>query len=302
MRPFAAPRAGGAPLRGEAAQKVNLACAMVIFGTIGVFVRHIPYSSGVIALARSAIGTAFLLVWMRARRIPLDGASVRRNLPLLAVSATAMAFNWILLFEAYRYTTVAVATLCYYLAPVFVIAASPFALGERLTARKALCVFAALVGMVFVSGVPESGLPDASQARGILYGVGAAALYATVMLLNKRMRAIGVYDRTVWQLGISAAAMLVYVLATGRFSALQPAPAAVGMTILVGIVHTGIAYALYFGSLGELRAQTVAIMSYIDPVVAILLSVLLLREPTTALAMLGAALVLGSTLVSEAGS
>jgi len=282
-------------------QKLLFSVSMFIYGTIGVFVRHIPFPSGVIALARGVIGTLFLLVWMRLRRLSPDAAAIRRNLLLLVVSAAVMAFNWILLFEAYRYTTVAIATLCYYFAPVFLLAASPAVLGERLRGRQAACMLAALVGMVFVSGVPQSGLPDIAQVRGIAYGVGAAALYAAVMLLNKRMRAIGAYDRTVVQLGVSAAVMLAYVLATGQAEGLPLTPAAVGMTVIVGIVHTGIAYAFYFGSLGVLRAQTVAILSYIDPVVAILLSVLLLREPTTASAMFGAVLVLGSTLVSELG-
>ncbi len=274
---------------------------MVIYGTIGVFVRHIPYSSGIIALARAAVGTVFLYIWMRLRGLSLDGEAIRTNRVLLSASATAMAFNWIFLFEAYRYTTVAVATLCYYMAPVFVLALSLPVLGERLTLKKVLCVLAALTGMVFVSGVPESGWPDAAQAKGILLGVGAALLYAAVILLNKRMKDIGGLDRTVTQLATAAIVMVFYDSVSGQFSGLAPVPSAILMTVLVGVVHTGIAYALYFGALEVLPAQTAAIMSYIDPVVAILLSVLLLREKASPLVFLGAALILGSTLLSEIG-
>ncbi len=285
----------------NARQRLYLACSMVIFGTIGVFVRYIPFPSGVIAFARAAIGTIFLYIWMRARHLSLDGDAIARNRMLLSASATVMAFNWILLFEAYRHTTVAVATLCYYLAPVFVIAVSPFVLGERLTVKKVVCVLAAMLGMVLVTGIPENGMPTASDARGSRYGIGAAALYAAVVLLNKRMKDIGPYDRTVSQLATSAVVICFYDAVAGQFTGLAIAPAAIAMTVLVGVVHTGVAYALYFGSLGALPAQTAAIMSYLDPVVAVLLSVLLLREKTTPLALLGAALVLGSTLLSELG-
>ena len=162
--------------------KLDLIFSVAVFGTIGIFVRSIPLPSSVIALVRGAVGAAFLLLLARIRHTPIDKAALRRQWKLLVLSAAMMSFNWITLFESYRYTTVATATLCYYTAPIFVTLASPFVLKERLTARKLFCVCLALAGMVFVSGVPQSGLPGSSEARGILLALCSAALYAGVIL------------------------------------------------------------------------------------------------------------------------
>lgn len=282
--------------------RASLIAAMTVFGTIGIFRRNISLPSGVIAMLRGAVGMAFLLLTGAARGRRIDRAGVKRNLPVLSLSGAVMGFNWILLFEAYRYTTVAAATLCYYMAPIFVILASPVLLGERLTRKKLLCVGAALCGMVLVSGVLQAGVSGGGELPGILLGLGAAALYASVILLNKRICGLGAQDRTVVQLGVAAAVLLPYTLLTGKltlsaFSAMTPL--GVVMLLTVCVVHTGMSYALYFGSMSALPAQTVALLSYIDPVVAILLSALLLGEQMGLLSAAGAVLVLGAAVVSE---
>jgi len=286
-------------MKAMTAAKLNLIIAMLIFGTIGIFVRHIPLPSSIVALVRGLVGTAFLLVFIRIRKTPIHWDIVRRRLPLLALSGAFIGFNWILLFEAYRYTTVATATLCYYLAPVFVILVSPIVLKEALTVRKLLCVLAALGGMVLVSGVLSAGFSGSQEMLGVLFGVGAAVLYASVVLMNKKLADVPAFDKTIFQLGTAAAALLPYVLVTERGTALQWTPLAVGLLLVVGIIHTGVAYALYFGSIGELSAQTAALYSYIDPVSAIFLSAIFLHEGLTIPGVIGAVLVLGSTLVSE---
>ena len=279
--------------------KRDLIFSVSVFGTIGIFVRWIGLPSSVIALVRGAVGAAFLLLLARFRHAPIDRAALRRRWQLLLLSAAMMSFNWITLFEAYRYTTVATATLCYYMAPIFVTLISPVLLRERLTARKLLCVFLALAGMVFVSGVPQSGLPGPSEAKGILLALCSAALYAGVILINKYLAGVPAYDRTLLQLAGAAAVMIPYILLTEDLSAMSVTPLGAVLLLIVAVFHTGWCYALYFGSMTVLSAQTVALFSYIDPIVAILLSALLLREPLGWSGILGAALVLGSTLVSE---
>ena len=279
--------------------RLRVLLSMVIYGSIGVFVRLIPLPSALIAMLRGAIGAPFLLLLLALKREKIDRQSIRPALPRLCLTGALLGVNWILLFESYRYTTVATATLCYYMQPVIVILASPLLFRESLPPFKVLCVAVALVGMVFVSGVPEGGLPTAGEARGVLYGLAAAALYATVVLMNKLIQGVGTYEKTILQLSAAAVVLVPYLAVTEDFSTLEVPPFAVIMVLVVGVVHTGIAYALYFGSMDGLRAQTVALMSYIDPVTAILLSALLLREPMTPLGILGAALVLGSTIVSE---
>lgn len=279
--------------------KRDLIFSVSVFGTIGIFVRWIGLPSSVIALVRGAVGAAFLLLLARFRHAPIDRAALRRRWQLLLLSAAMMSFNWITLFEAYRYTTVATATLCYYMAPIFVTLISPVLLKERLTARKLLCVFLALAGMVFVSGVPQSGLPGPSEAKGILLALCSAVLYAGVILINKYLAGVSAYDRTLLQLACAAAVMIPYILLTEDLSAMSVTPLGAVLLLIVAVFHTGWCYALYFGSMTVLSAQTVALFSYIDPIVAILLSALLLREPLGWSGILGAALVLGSTLVSE---
>ena len=279
--------------------KRDLIFSVSVFGTIGIFVRWIGLPSSVIALVRGAVGAAFLLLLARFRHAPIDRAALRSRWQLLLLSAAMMSFNWITLFEAYRYTTVATATLCYYMAPIFVTLISPVLLRERLTARKLLCVFLALAGMVFVSGVPQSGLPGPSEAKGILLALCSAALYAGVILINKYLAGVPAYDRTLLQLACAAAVMIPYILLTEDLSAMSVTPLGAVLLLIVAVFHTGWCYALYFGSMTVLSAQTVALFSYIDPIVAILLSALLLKEPLGWSGILGAALVLGSTLVSE---
>lgn len=277
--------------------KFSLVGAMVIFGTIGLIRRHIDLPSSFIALARAVIGAGFLAAILALRRQKPDFAAIGKSALPLVLSGAFLGFNWVFLFESYRYTTVATATLCYYMAPILVILASPL-LKERLSPRKLLCVAAALAGIVLVSGAADSGI-GTENAAGILFGLAAAAFYACVMLLNKKIRVPSAYDKTIVQLSVAALVLVPYVLLTEDMSAITFTPLSAGLLLTAGVVHTGIAYALYFGSMGTLPAQTVALYSYIDPVLAIFLSALLLGEPMTPLTALGAVLVLGAAFLGE---
>ena len=227
-----------------------------------------------------------------------DKIAIRKNLLLLVFSGVAMGFNWILLFESYNHTTVATATVCYYLAPLLLLLTSPL-LGEKLTPKKLLCVAVALAGLVCISGVIEGGMPAFSEIKGMLLGLAAAVLYASVMFMNKKFSPIGAYDKTLVQMGSCAVVLLPYVLLTESTIATQLTGLQWGILALVCIVHTGIAYTLYFGSMKDLNAQTIAIFSYLDPVIAVLLSALLLKETMTPASIIGTVLILGSALYSE---
>ena len=283
----------------ETNAKASLILAMVIFGTIGIFRKYIPLPSGIVACARGILGVAFLLIFIKIKKIKMDGKAIKKHLAILLVSGGFIGLNWVLLFESYRYTSVAVATLCYYMAPIFVMIVSPFLLKEKLTGRKMLCVIVALIGMVFVSGVLDGGITDISELKGILFGLGAAALYASVVMMNQKLRGVPTYDKTIMQLGAAAVVLIPYILFVEDLSAVTLTPLMAIMLIIVGVVHTGIAYALYFGSMNGLKAQTVALFSYIDPIVAIILSALFLKEPMTVYSAIGAVLVLGATMISE---
>lgn len=276
-----------------------LITSMCIFGTIGILRRYIDLPSSYIALARAMIGTVFLVGLITVTKRPMDIPVIKRNLVWLILSSAAMGFNWIFLFESYNYTTVTTATLCYYMAPSIMVLASHFLFQERLTRRKGICVLVAFYGMVLVSGVLKSQLPTMAEIKGILFGLGAAVLYATVILLNKKMDISSSYDKTIFQLGLAGMILIPYTLLTEDVLGLTFTPLGVILLLVIGILHTGVAYAMYFGSIGKLPTQTVALLSYIDPILAIILSAMILGEPMGIPEILGSVMILGAAYISE---
>ena len=275
----------------------RLLIAMTIWGTVGVMAHYIPLPTSITANVRGLVGALFLLLLLAIRRQHLNWADIRRNLKFLLPCGAALGFNWVLFFESFRYTSVAIGTVCYYLAPVFVILISPIVFHEKLTPFRCVCAAVALVGLIFTSGILEGG--EGWNAKGVLLALGSAVMYASIVLLSKMQKDISAYDTTIFELGISAIVMLIYNLLTVDLSALQCDARGIIILLVVAVVHTGIAYALYFGALPYLPVQTSAICSYIDPVVAILASAVILREPMSFLSAVGAVLVLGSTLAGE---
>lgn len=270
--------------------------SMSVFGTIGLFRRLIPLPSGAIAFFRGFIGTLALLLIVFVSRKKLDLSAIKKHLFLLCLSGALIGFNWILLFEAYNYTSVATATLCYYTAPIIVLIAAPFLFKERFGVKQGLCALCALIGMVFVSGVIKGG---EIAVKGIAFGLLAALLYASVVLINRRLGALSAYDKTIFQLGAATIVILPYTLIAEDITLSAFNLKTVILLLVVGIIHTGISYALYFNSVGSLPTQTVAICSYIDPVVAIILSALVLKEPMGIWEIIGAVLILGTAVVCE---
>lgn len=252
-----------------------------------------------IALARGVVGSIFLLLVVLVRGEKPDWPQIRKNFLWLILSGTALGFNWILFFEAQRFTSVAIGTLCYYMAPIFIIIVSPFLLKERLTLKKTICVVLALVGMICISGVVGEGVPSERELKGILFGLAAAVLYASIVLMNKQIRGISAYDKTILQLVISAITLIPYILLKTDLSAIDLSGSALPMLLVVGIVHTGLAYYLYFGSMEHIAAQTAAVISYVDPAVAVLASILVLGEPMNYIEAFGAVLIIGAALMSE---
>ena len=280
-------------------EKSMLLLSMVIFGTIGLLRRYIPCSSGFLALTRAVIGAGFLLILVRMKKQKPDLTAIRKNGLLLILSGAALGFNWIFLFESYNHTSVATATVCYYLAPIIVILLSPVLFQEKLNRKQQICAAAALAGLVAVSGLLDTGFPGWDELRGVAFALAAAGLYACVMICNKKITGIGPYEKTISQLFLAAAVMLPYVLLTEHPGQIQLATGSFFLLLVTGIVHTGIAYWLYFGSMGALKAQTVALYSYLDPIVAIVLSLVVLKEPMTPISVIGAVLVLCSAFLSE---
>ena len=278
---------------------VMIMISMVIWGSVGIFRRFIPVSSAVLACFRGIIGTAFLVVFVKVQGKRLFYPLGKGVFFLLFLSGALMGFNWILLFEAYSYTSVSTATLCYYMAPTIVILLSPVIFKEKITIRKGICALTAVFGMILVSGVVENGLPALSEIKGVLFGLGAAVLYASVVIINKKLPGIDPFEKTVIQLGASALVLIPYLVLTGETLPTDLSLSAVILLLIVGLVHTGIAYALYFGSVDGLQAQTVAILSYLDPITALVLSAIVLHEKMTVYGIIGAVLIIGAAVIGE---
>ena len=273
-----------------------MAAAMLVFGTIGLFVKNIGFPSSFISFARALIGSIFIALFMLVSGHGLDKKAVLKNLKLLIPSGIAMAFNWICLFEAYRFTGVAVGTLCYYMAPVIVVILSPIFLKEKLTVINISSVLAAVIGAVLISGVVSG---SAKSAKGILLGLAAAALYSTVIMINKFVRNLSPIETTFVQLLTAAVTMIPYILLTEDVTEFVFDRRSVIFTLIVGIFHTGIVYMIYFSSVQKIPAQTTAVFSYIDPVTAIILSAVVLGERLDAVQLIGTFLILAATLFNE---
>ncbi len=279
--------------------RIMLISSMMLFGTIGLFRRLIPLPSGYLAMLRGFIGSIFLLFIFFFKKSKPNFNSVNKNLFKLILSGAMIGFNWILLFESYRYTTVATATLCYYMAPIFVLILAPLILKEHLNFKTIICGVIAVIGMGFVSGSDIFLTNNARSVKGILLGLGAALLYASVILINKTFSNINSFEKTFIQLFSAGIVLIPYTLFAEQISSHMFTPLTILLVCIVGIIHTGVAYTLYFASIGRLKATTVAIYSYLDPIVALLISTIILKENMNVLKFIGAFLILGSAFFSE---
>ena len=278
--------------------RAMLIISMTVFGTIGLFVRSIPLPSGEIALYRAVLAAFLIGVFLLVTKQKIPFGKIKKELPLLVLSGVAMGFNWILLFEAYKYTTVSVATLSYYFAPVIVTLACPILFKEKMGVKQWVCFIMSTLGIVLITGIGDLSQGN-SHIKGILFGLGAASLYATVILLNKFIKNVDGIHRTFLQFLSAIAVLVPYVFLTDGVNLKTLDSKGWICLLIVGLIHTGVTYCLYFSSLKELPGQKAAILSYIDPLVAVLVSVVILKESMTLMQIIGGILILGFTLWNE---
>ncbi|MEF2098096.1 DMT family transporter [Bacillus sp. CFBP9009] len=281
--------------------KIQFILSMIIFGTMGLVVKYIDLSSSETAFLSSSIGCLFLVFVFFIMKKSIPWKLVKVNASTLFLSAIALGGNWIFLYQSYDHTTLANATLGYYFAPVFVMVLSPFVLKELLPIKKIVCIGVAILGMLLIigNGIRASGKDD---LLGILFGLVAAAFYAALMLLNKFIQNMGMLEITIIQLGTTALLLFPYVLYTEGFGILEVSRSSIPFIILLGVVNTGIGFWLFFSGMLKLKGQSIAMLSYVDPFVAILISAVILQEKMTIVQIIGGTLLLGSTFISENNS
>ena len=278
--------------------RLLLIISMTIFGTIGLFRRSINISSGELAFYRAVLAAIFIGLFLLITKNRIPFSKIKKQLPVLVISGIAMAFNWILLFEAYNYTTVSAATLSYYFAPVIVTVLCPILFKEKMGIKQWLCFVMSTVGIILITGIGSFDT-GSNHFLGILLGLGAACLYATVIILNKFTKGVDGIHRTFIQFIAAVIALCPYVLFTSGINITSLDTKGLVLLLAVGLVHTGITYCMYFTSLKDLTGQKAAILSYIDPLVAVVCSVALLHESITFTQIIGGVLILGFTLWNE---
>lgn len=276
-------------------ERIGFVLAVVLYGTIGMFLRYVSLPSEAVAFYRGIIGALFILIYLFVSRKRPDFKKIRNNIGWLLLSGAGLGFNWIFLFAAYVNTTVAVASLCNYMAPIFVIILTPFILKEKLDKRKIPCIAAALTGIILVSGIigGETGSP-----AGVIYGLLGACCFTVIVFLNRKLKDISAFDRAFVQLAVAAATILPYVLVKNGGLPLPDVKSGL-IVLMLGVLQTGVAYCLYFNGMASLPVQSVAILGYLEPVVSVLCSVIFLREPLRLPGWLGSVLVLAAAVVSE---
>ena len=277
--------------------RMMLIASMTIFGTLGLFVRNIPVSSGELALYRAVLATLLIGIFLLVTKQKIPFSNIKKEVPLLLASGIAMGINWILLFEAYKYTTVSIATLSYYFAPVIVTVVCPILFKEKLTGKQIICFVMSTAGLVLITGIGDVG--GSSGFIGILFGLGAAVFYTTVILLNKFIKNVEGIHRTFLQFLAAIIVLAPYVILSSGVTLGNLNSVGWVNLLIVGLIHTGISYCLYFPSLKELPGQKAAILSYIDPLVAVLISVTILGETMNVWQVVGGILILGFTLWNE---
>ncbi|MHC1746823.1 MAG: DMT family transporter [Cellulosilyticaceae bacterium] len=276
--------------------EIKLVIAMLIFGSIGIFVKNIELPSTVIVLWRTIIGCIFLAGVLLVKREPMDRNGILKNIPQLVVAGIVLGGGWAFLFEAYRYATVSTATLLYYCAPIVVFLLSPFIFKEKISFSQVIGITGAIIGMLIING---TGIKDAASVLGVIYSLIAALLYATLMITNKFIKDLSGLESTFIQLLIASVVMGIYVLMTTGSLWHIPSSDDLMLVLILGIIHTGVACYLYFSSMQKLQGQTISVMSYIDPSSALIFSAIFLDERLSLLQIIGGLLILGGTAFSQ---
>lgn len=267
--------------------------AMLIFGTNGFIAAHISFQGSQVVLLRTLIGGA-LLTGLVLLRGGFDHQAVRVDAVPLLLGGAALGFNWVALFEAYRLLNVSLATLVYYVGPMLILLLSPVLFREQLTGRKITAVCIVAVGLICITGSVALG---GMNPAGLLTSMVSALFYAALIALNKRIERTGGMQTAAIELDVAFVVVLLYVLLTVGLP--HPQAADLPYIAVIGLINTGLAYLLYFSGLQKLPGQSVALISYVDPVSALLFSAVLLHESMTAVQLIGAVLIIGGAMFGE---
>ena len=267
--------------------------AMLIFGTNGLLVANISLQASQIVLFRTLIG-GILLTAIVILRGGFDRSAVREEAIPLLCGGAALGLNWIALFQAYQLLNVSLATLIYYVGPMLVLVLSPLLFREKMNGTRIAAALVVALGLICISGsITRSGM----SVRGLAVAIVSALFYATLIVFNKRIVRTGGLQTAAIELDVAFAVVLVYVLLTAGLPV--PQKHEIPTLFILGAVNTGLAYLLYFSGLQKIPGQSVALLSYIDPVSALFFAAVFLQEAMSPVQILGAVLIIGGALLGE---
>lgn len=289
----------------ENVEKIKLVFIYITFGTIGLVTHFIPLSSPAIVFYRAIFGALFIIISTYAVGDSINLKSILDNFVVLIFTGLFMGLNWVLQFEAFRVSSVAIGTVCYNTMPIFLIIIASIVFQEKMSYKTIICIIIATIGVVLVSNVMNTGIKS-SAVIGSVYGILGAIFYALILTFNRYLSDISTRDKVVFQFVFSAIIMAIYIIFISKSSfifdsTVKTSEMFTGIIciLLLGIFHTGFCYIHYFNAVAVLKAETVGLLTYIDPVVALFLSYFVLKENMSFLQIIGAIMILGSTLVNE---
>lgn len=274
---------------------IKFISAMLIFGSVGIFVKNISISSVEIVVCRTVIASLYLFLIMAFSKKKFNIFYLRKNIIPLFFSGLFLGLNWLFLFVAYKNTSVSMATVLYYLAPIIVVFMSPFVLKEKINFYKAFGIFLSLFGIILVK---SKGAEDSQEILGIVSGLAAAFFYALLMIFNKFIKGLSSIETTLVQLLIATTILLPYAFYShnGSWGMVQSDWIPI---LIVGIVHTGTACLLYFSAMKDISSQSIALISYIDPLSALCFSMIFLNEKLSLIQLIGAVFIFFGPLLGE---
>ncbi|KMY54106.1 transporter [Bacillus sp. FJAT-27231] len=254
--------------------ELKFAISMAIFGSIGLFSIKTGLPSIELVFVRCLCATVLLgAVWgfqqlntkqQNKRAIP------RREYWLALLCGVFLVTNWIFFFRSFEVMPITVAVSIYHLAPVIVLLLGSFIFRETLTGKGLLFFFICFLGTLLVGGIHQHTTVSGFLSTGVLWAFAAALFYALTSMTGKGIQILSPVATTVIQTSLGVLLLLPVV----DWSYFTQLTAENWLYILItGFVHTGIVFYLFFSSLRDLKAQTIAILVFVDPIVAILLDV-----------------------------
>lgn len=266
---------------------LQLSLAMLLSGSIGYFVLIAAQSSINTVLFRCLFGALFLGVYLLWRR-PWKQLKITPELIKWALlGGLALIANWLLLFKSFDYVAFSLATAAYHTQPLFLVLAGSWLLGEKNTRDNYLWLAVAFVGLGLLLELDTSGF-ELSHLSGIALALGAAVLYTAATLAAKKTQHLPPSVLAFVQLLMGSLLLLPWF----NFNALPEQSTQWAALLTLGLVHTGFMYILLYASFQVLSTKVIALLSFIYPVVALILDHLAFGTQVSLLQMAGVALIL----------